>query len=511
MNKLRIVQDEYESPWSIIENIKMNNFVNTRQFLNTFGSEPAVNTGNLISKRYLNLWTFEGIDDLKFKQTFGESLSDHTESIKNKLTHMFPSYIRPESLFREKLFFCKECIKEGYHSMLHQFKMTEICPYHLSKLEDLCPNCKQSIQYLMPGHHLETGFVCNCGEPLRASQNYHSSSVELTIKEASIANWLILSREHIEILQNTIIFGPFLDQGDKLMQSILKILQSIAVMNTAFYIPVCQTSSPKNSLINQYNNFYYSLVSTLHGYEEYLMKTVMKNHRHCLKRLLGMYKKPGEEFPTICPYAYAYVFWKESFFNINPFIDQYKKTQTNHVSQFELPFHYMNDDFRKLLMFYSSYNARTLTWIINHLLWEVADHHFKEWLGVAEEYAKRKIRPSLEKLTPRTSQSIILFPLNENRIEKFIFNKIIPNSLHCPYENESKINDGEISFLPMRLAINDGNNEEKKAAERYLKRLRSAPAIINTSRRDNLTGNPCFTKTRGEDSTAISVQANGVV
>lgn len=58
---------------------------------------------------------------------------------------------------------------------------------------------------------------------------------------------------------------------------------------------------------------------TLQGYDDYIVNTVMKNHTQCLKRFLGMYKKPSEEFPDICPFAYAYVFWKDSFYNINPF------------------------------------------------------------------------------------------------------------------------------------------------------------------------------------------------
>ncbi|KWX80890.1 hypothetical protein AMQ84_01960 [Paenibacillus riograndensis] len=58
------------------------------------------------------------------------------------------------------------------------------------------------------------------------------------------------------------------------------------------------------------------------------------------------------------------------------------------------------------------------------------------------------------------------------RLEKFTTRYMVPDSLSCAYKNDSRINDDEISFLPMRLAIDDGNNGGKKAAERYLKRLR---------------------------------------
>lgn len=477
MNNSRTVLYEYESPWSIIENIKVSNVVNTRQFLNAFGSEAAANTGNIISKRYLNLWTFEGINDQKFKLYFGESLSAHTENIKNKLTNMLPIYIKTKSLFRDQLYFCKECIKAGYHSILHQFKMTEICPYHMVKLENVCPSCKQSIPYGMPGHHIETGFVCNCGEFIGAPEKLNLTLAEFTLEDASMVSWLGLSQEDKEVLQNTIIFKPFLDQGANLMKSMLELLQDITIDQKVFSMAAYNnTTSPNITLENNYNHFFISLESIFHGFENYLLKTVMKNHAHCLKRFLGLYKKPGEEFPPICPYAYAYVFWKESFLNINPFIDQYKKSSLFHkrITPYEVPFYYMQDEFRELLMFYRSLNPRTLTWVFTHLLWELADHHFKEWLEVAREYAQNKVKPNLDSLETRLPPPIVLFPQRENRLEKFTSNQIIPDKLPCPYEANSKINDEEISVLPMRLAINDGSIGEKKAAESYLKRLRSS-------------------------------------
>lgn len=48
----------------------------------------------------------------------------------------------------------------NYHSILHQLKFAEICPFHLKKLINRCTSCNNVILYLFS---YKNQFQCECG------------------------------------------------------------------------------------------------------------------------------------------------------------------------------------------------------------------------------------------------------------------------------------------------------------------------------------------------------------
>lgn len=62
----------------------------------------------------------------------------------------------------------------------------------------------------------------------------------------------------------------------------------------------------------------------------------------------------------ICPYAYAYVFWKDSLYNINPFVDEGRTFSQKKIYQFDLPFHIFEDSFKELLMVFNHSDYRIM-------------------------------------------------------------------------------------------------------------------------------------------------------
>ncbi|NEW08594.1 hypothetical protein GK047_21580 [Paenibacillus sp. SYP-B3998] len=149
-----------------------------------------------------------------------------------------------------------------------------------------------------------------------------------------------------------------------------------------------------------------------------------------------MYKISREkDFPEICPYAYAYIFWKESFYNINPF-----------------------------------YSER------------VANNHFNDWINIASDYAAKGIRP-VTKYDDFNNSDLFSFVINENddglnsTLEYYVSKNrevvasMKKNQIICPYK-EKKYKKNEISHLPVRLSINSGFDNEKRAAEKYLAGLK---------------------------------------
>ncbi|GMK38804.1 hypothetical protein PCCS19_18580 [Paenibacillus sp. CCS19] len=116
-------------------------------------------------------------------------------------------------------------------------------------------------------------------------------------------------------------------------------------------------------------------------------------------------------------------------------------------------------------------------WAFSHLTWQLARNSYEAWLNVAREHAAQAIRPITKydaKLWPDHLLSIIK---DENKIRLLYTNhakESLRETLSCPYEDKRyrKISEDEVSFLPIRLAMKNGYENEKREAERYLARLK---------------------------------------
>jgi hypothetical protein len=304
----------YESPWSIIEKIKFTNKVSTRDFLKIFGTAENTNIrSGFIGKRKRDLWGMEGIDDKLLSKDLGFSIKEHTENCVTQITKNIPRHIPFRSLFREELSYCLDCMKKGYHSLFHQLGILYRCPYHGNELTTQCSKCGATLQYAIPGHNFELGFVCLCGECLLDDLNI-TFQPKLEITDRRITTFLNNSYDDLR-LENTYIFRSSLVNDREAIKHLLD-------MNN-FEMATCQCIIRRivrpRLEINRYDELYECARQTIKAFEAMLFKTVLKKHKHCIKRFTGLIKRSGEEFPAICPYAYAYIFWKDTFLNINPF------------------------------------------------------------------------------------------------------------------------------------------------------------------------------------------------
>lgn len=53
--------------------------------------------------------------------------------------------------------------------------------------------------------------------------------------------------------------------------------------------------------------------------EKNLRSRLLKGHKNCIERFQFMLKERGADFPPICPFAYAYVFWRKSLLQYEKF------------------------------------------------------------------------------------------------------------------------------------------------------------------------------------------------
>lgn len=468
----------FESPWSVFEKIKSRNFINSKDLISVYGKEQKNRNGKL-SKRERDLWNLQQFDHIKLEDSLGVSLKSHTIECVNQLTTMLPKEIDTISMFGDSLSYCPECIKNNYHSLLHQFKWIHQCPFHLCELHENCTHCGGSIPYQLPQHNFETGFLCDCGELIGGT--YSKTQFQSEIKDKTVKEWLNLPESKIDIIKQTIIFGPFIEENKDIMQHLLSICSKEEERERVHYLS--KVNKQKEFQLDQvYQDLHTSLYNVMKSFQRLLLNTILKKHKYCITRFAGLYKINGESFPEICPYAYAYIFWKESFYNLNPFLNEVIKPKKK-VQPYEIPFSYQEQAFKELTMrLFSQENISYdgAKWCLNHIAWNLAYNHFEDWLAIAKDYAHLKTRPKTKYDDIFNDRSIYLFTKKENRIELYYnYNKKERSiyNLKCPINNENKLKTQETSHLPMRLALTNGNVDAKLAAEQYLRELKILSTI----------------------------------
>lgn len=473
----------YESLWSLFEKIKYANQINTKQLLQTFGTNESkkIKTGK-VSKRHRNINLIEGLDVDLLEKSIGLNIEKNKNDTLQLIHRFIPHILQTKNLLNENLVYCRECLNSGYHSLFHQIIFLQKCPFHLCELETVCFNCYLEIPYQLPPHELESGFLCSCGESLLSERKGYNEFVEswskvMPLNDSLFIIGLSLNPQSQNKIGNTILLDKVIN-NNRLLEHL------IASTNENYRLTYTTDSKISKLGVNLYDEIYNVARDILLSYEKYLKKTILSEHLQCIKRFSGLYKPRGDkEFPEICPYAYAYIFWKESFYDINPFYNEVAPRKKRGLKNVELPFFYNNDSVKVainyiLKNFGEKINVKALSWIIKHMVWNVAKNHFQDWTVIAKENAAKSIRPKT-KYDNFNFADLFSFVINENdsKVELYISKNDVEGNitgLICPYsEKKYKVNrDDEISHLPMRLAINPGFKNEKIAAEKYLARLK---------------------------------------
>lgn len=150
-----------ESAWSIFEKFRYMNEITNRELLNEFGIECVRTQKGLIAKKYRNLYTLDGIDKGKISLTVNFDIVDFQMANLEMLIGNQKEFIN--YYFKENLHYCKLCINNGYHSLFHQYKNIENCPYHKIPLLETCYECGTPLTYEIDLKGNRKPFKCICG------------------------------------------------------------------------------------------------------------------------------------------------------------------------------------------------------------------------------------------------------------------------------------------------------------------------------------------------------------
>lgn len=156
-----------ESLWSILTKFKIANEVGSNYIQKQYvkGNQPTLNDR-------LDKFLPDNFDYNSFSEHLGLYLNQYFEYQSDcwGLSNINPDAIK--ELSTENLRYCPLCIKDGFHSNLHQLKYIHSCPFHhTTHLIEACEECNLPIN-LYSATIDYAAYQCKCGKLLAETNDF---------------------------------------------------------------------------------------------------------------------------------------------------------------------------------------------------------------------------------------------------------------------------------------------------------------------------------------------------
>ncbi|MEK4973666.1 hypothetical protein NSQ89_15010 [Niallia sp. FSL R7-0648] len=352
------IQD-YESPWGIIEKFKWANAIEGNEVLELLGNDNIKRLKKISNAgiRHRNLMDFSSIDPKLSQKIIGINIKEYHDKLIDKLIHIIPNIKYVSKYFYDNLSYCPKCISTGYHSIFHQIKLFDHCPFHPNQeLINKCPKCKQT----MPEYIINKGdnepYHCSCGYSFLDSKNirsiFTSWKIKPKIQSEVVDSWQRLPRQ---VIHKNLILYPFeyytrsfeIDTDNTNLSIIPKILinafdeEKLTTGDFAEFSSnrgVFKVKNDYHVLKENYIRafpelFYYNTFNEKHRIDSfffeifkqtrsiykaisrYLLNKTIKEHKKCV-HIFNKARQNGD----VCPFALAFIWWRmecegKSFFS----------------------------------------------------------------------------------------------------------------------------------------------------------------------------------------------------
>lgn len=506
----------FESPWSILEKFTLANVANRNDVIFLLGSpEVKKMKYKTYGDKHRNLFIMEGFDRSLLQQVLGIDLKDHTDRLMHKLIQKVSCKCLPTgSWFHLCLRWCPECIKSGYHSVFHQFKLLNHCPFHMTRLCSKCPKCNQQFAYKFTDRGFKGSFLCDCGFSfIDIKERWRRWGEPLEIRCQHTLQWLhekngvgyltIFNPKHLEFASNPIKLIVGVD-GDQVHDDTISIQAGKHINRTLLEckdLPV--TLDPHLRQYELENHKYHRLFA--HLYEvtrdayltinRHLRSTVLRKHISCTVRLQFMMKEPGSNFPPICPYAYAYVFWRQSLLGYDTFYRRvsgvphsgYTETFDAIGKPFVGDLKYLFEQYVAHYPSFSPTKPGPLSWILYKAAYHYYLQYFRNWMEEASYGAQQIIVPRGERLRELALRNMPMLlykiPLNQEGlgVEFYMEKKRIfgyeTSDFTCPFNSvkRRRLKESEIDHSPLSVAMKNIDagiyDDEVHKSTEYARRL----------------------------------------
>ncbi|WP_271755218.1 TniQ family protein, partial [Cohnella sp. JJ-181] len=343
---------DFESPWSVFEKIKYLNNANKKDIFELFGTSKINAQKTIIGEANHNLYHLVSMDEKRLFDTLGFNVKQYNNDILYNLAgflkggkrytfslkELWPNY------FRNLFTYCSECLKDGYHSLLHQFEFIHTCPFHQVALNDECPDCNQQFPYILSDTHFESPYTCKCGYCFKKVATKYPLSMQWgkyttsDLTDNNLIDWLLLNEEEQSQLSYFFIY-PFTDK--KMYPHLMPLLLNNVKEDSSFesddiefrYInsstnilnlenqntihekhktswePMTHTLTGVSAFDSSRKQIIKELVHTKHdiinAVGRYLKKSILRDHSSCIMRYVSVSKFVDSDLTPICPYAYA--------------------------------------------------------------------------------------------------------------------------------------------------------------------------------------------------------------
>lgn len=479
-NKMNVVWrkewiQNYETPWSIFEKLSLANRVERNQLLRTLGNESVKNIKNAIGDSKRELMDLTGFDRAYLLKVLDYDLVEHNKvaitTIAEPISHFSD---RQDLCFSKNLRWCEECLKLGLHSWFHQFVYLRTCPYHGISLTEACPKCKQTIPFILSDKRLSTPFTCKCEYQLAdfSVLGWRTWDIRLNIESKEVTKWI--SKEWREVQKlNRWIFIP----NHVSINILTEESPTFSLRNSPSRHNAVETNYLKSmefgKIIFEENKATYLSI------ERYINKNLLCNHKHCVDSLLHLKKNEEGEFPPICPYAYAYVFWRRSLLKLDQF---YKRNQNSEIvspSLFGVEFatQLINDELVYLKELFITHIRKStnidptaLIWMLNRTTAAFCLTFYYKWLDISVEGAKNLTVPSWKEIMVMKELCIPKFAFKINMQKKLEVDVITEKSANqtlpqydCPRKSRANRMAARNmkSHTPLEVAIKVSRNPDE--------------------------------------------------
>lgn len=383
----------FESMGSVLEKFKFANEIDARIAKKFYKNDNEFN--NLISNKLLY---YEEV----VKKEYLWFLLEH-------------SNVSIEQIFKQKFTFCLECMKVGYHSLLHQLKTFKKCLFHNQVLMDCCPNCSKTFRYNDP-HYFGIPYECTCGfkfhqvnhnffemwaqsnlintsfktkwQHLKEDKNFNFSSYKLLfpineeMKDVNPYNIYTLMhslesiffKESLEVPRELIMIkSPTKKFKEKYYNLLIDEYSKFIGTDCHFYMETINKER-RNSFLKHFD-LYINSKQVFKSICRYVRKKILKKHRNCIKNLPKMLQSG-----KICNYALLYISWRSYLEGGLEGLYKWDRTEhfpTHNINRTKLerfslywkdPFNIINED---ILLFTNVDLVKDyllIRWIANHYL-----------------------------------------------------------------------------------------------------------------------------------------------
>lgn len=501
---------DFESPWSIFEKIKYANAATKNDIFKLFGKEKILKKKTILGNKNHDLYLLSAFEEHHFIQLLGFSLKSYNKYILEQTSGFLQNGTFVElkkdvcenPYWRKTLTLCLECIKDGYHSILHQFDLIDHCPFHNTPLYEYCPGCDMKIPYELSDRFMSSPYVCSCGYKYKALQQNSSLSAQWKkytcedILDPKLKKWVELKPDEQNNLKR-VYFCEYFTKNTSLLDFLLEILYLDSTLQTKlnFVTSSLNIQQIKNPSITKHDitktSSYWCPVRNHYDLEDHfnpIVKIIMKElieiklktiqsigkklkknllyaHRSCIRRYTNVYKISDSSENPVCPFAFAYAKWKQSLLKLDYFYDVDNKPSinlTHNIQSFALTYDpdkdLLIDLVDNLLLNMPVINPECHThikWVLSHIIGHVCTNSFYKWLLYAATTVKYEVNEG-----NTNNMLAVLYPKHNSGSIQIIWDTSIDVSkliakIHCPFSSRKsrKIQDNEISHHPLRLAL----------------------------------------------------------